>query len=115
MPAAHQHMDGWSPERFGRWAAEIGSQTAQLIAAVLDGCYHPQQAYRTCLGILSLAKRYGNSRLEAACQRAFSAGIRSYKGVHNILKHKLDQLEVEQQPVTLLPVHANIRGQNYYS
>jgi transposase len=115
MPAAHQHVDGWSPDRFRRWAAEIGPQTDQLIAAVLDGRYHPQQAYRTCLGILGLAKRYGNSRLEAACQRAFSTGIRSYKGVHNILKHKLDQLEVEQTPVTPLPAHANIRGQNYYS
>jgi len=115
MPTAHQAVDGWSPERFRRWAAEMGPQTSQLIAAVLDGRYHPQQAYRTCLGILGLAKRYGNSRLEAACQRAFSAGIRSYKGVHNILKHKLDQLEVEQSPVTPLPAHANIRGQNYYS
>lgn len=93
----------------------MGPQTSQLIAAVLDGRYHPQQAYRTCLGILGLAKRYGNSRLEAACQRAFSAGIRSYKGVHNILKHKLDHLETEQTPVTPLPTHANIRGQNYYS
>jgi transposase len=115
MPPAHQAVAGWSPQRFQRWAQEIGPQTSQLIATVLDGRRHPQQAYRTCLGILGLGKRYGNGRLEAACGRAASAGIRSYKGVHNILKHQLDRLETDQPAATSLPPHANIRGQNYYS
>ena len=115
MPPAHRAVSGWSPERFQRWAEEIGPQTGQLIAAVLDGRFHPQQAYRSCLGILGLGKRYGNGRLEAACRRAWSAGIHSYKGVHNILKHKLDQVAAEQPPATSLPTHDNIRGQNYYN
>ena len=115
MPTAHRIVSDWSPERFHRWAAEIGPQTGQLIAAILDGRVHPQQAYRTCLGILGLGKRYGNGRLEAACRRAWSAGIRSYKGVHNILKHKLDQVETEQVPATSLSPHDNIRGQKYYN
>lgn len=115
MPPAHQAVAGWSPERFQRWAQEIGSQTSQLIATVLDGRRHPQQAYRTCLGILGLGKRYGNGRLEAACGRAVTAGIRSYKGVHNILKHQLDRLEADQPTATPMPSHANIRGQNYYN
>lgn len=115
MPPAHQAVAGWSPERFGRWAQEIGPQTGQLIATVLDGRRHPQQAYRTCLGILGLGKRYGHGRLEAACGRAVTAGIRSYKGIHNILKHQLDRLETDQPAATSMPSHANIRGQNYYS
>ena len=114
MPPAHQQVGDWSPERFLRWAGEIGPHTAQLIAAVLDGRRHPQQAYRSCLGILGLGKRYPNARLEAACRRALPAGIRSYKGIHNILKNKLDQLELELPPATPLPTHTNIRGQNYY-
>jgi hypothetical protein len=57
MPPAHQYVDGWSPERFLRWAEDSGPHTAALVAAVLDGRRHPQQAYRTCLGVLSLAKR----------------------------------------------------------
>lgn len=115
MPPAHQYVDGWSPERFLRWAEETGPQTVELIATVLDGRRHPQQAYRTCLGILGLAKRYGNSRLEGACRRALAAGIHSYKGLHNILKNKLDQLERDQPPATPLPAHGNIRGKGYYN
>jgi transposase len=114
MPPAHQAVDDWSPERFLRWAQQIGPQTRQLIAAVLDGRQHPQQAYRSCLGILGLGKRYGHSRLEAACRRAHPAGILTYKGIHNILKHNLDQLPPDPPPATPLPAHANIRGQTYY-
>lgn len=115
MPPAHRAVDGWSPERFLRWAGEIGPQTGQLIGAVLDGRQHPQQAYRTCLGILGLSKRYTPERLEAACCRALPAGIRTYKGIHNILKNQLDQVEHEQPPATSLATHANIRGRSYYN
>lgn len=115
MPPAHQKYNDWSPERFLRWAEEIGPDTTRLIAAVLEARRHPQQAYRSCLGILGLAKRYTNTRLEAACRRALPAGIRSYKGVRNILENKLDQLEVDQPPVAPLPSHANIRGEGYYN
>ena len=115
MPPAHQHYREWSPERFLRWAGEIGVQTTELISYVLDSRQHPEQAYRTCLGILGLAKRYPKPRLEAACQRANAAGIHSYKGVHNILKHKLDQVNLEPTPATPLPPHENIRGQTYYA
>jgi transposase len=114
LPPAHQAYLDWSPERFLRWAGEIGPQTTQLIAAMLDGRCHPQQAYRSCLGILGLAKHYTNDRLEAACRRALPANIRSYKGIRNILEHKLDQLELERSPAAPLPAHANIRGEGYY-
>jgi transposase len=115
MPPAHQKYSDWSPERFLCWAEEIGPETTRLIAAVLETRRHPQQAYRSCLGILGLGKRYTNARLEAACRRALSAGIRSYKGIRNILDNKLDQLEVEQPPAAPLPSHAHIRGESYYN
>jgi transposase len=115
MPPAHQQYNDWSPERFLRWAEDIGPHTVQLIAAVLDARQHPQQAYRSCLGILGLAKRYSNARLEAACRRALPAGIRSYKGLRNTLENKLDQLERDEPPATPLPAHANIRGESYYN
>jgi hypothetical protein len=62
-----------------------------------------------------LAERYSPQRLEAACQRANAVGIRSYKGVHNILKNKLDQRRMEPVSDTPLPPHENIRGENYYN
>jgi transposase len=114
MPPAHKYYSEWSPERLLRWAEEIGKQTAELVGCVLDSRKHPQQAYRTCLGILGLVKRYPNLRLEAACRRANIAGIRSYKGVLNILKNNLDQCELKLAAPESLPPHVNIRGETYY-
>ncbi len=117
MPPAHQKYQAWPPERFIQQAQAIGPSTTQLVQAVLDSRKHPQQAYRSCFGILGFAKRYGPDRLEAACRRALSAGVLSYKGIKNILNAKLDQLELEfEEPTTVVPdSHANIRGQTYYS
>jgi len=84
------------------------------VQALLDSRKHPQQAYRSCLGLLRLAKRYGEERLEAACRRALSAGIHSYKGVENILDANLDQVESEEPPTVVPETHENIRGQTYY-
>jgi transposase len=114
MPPEHQFYSQWSPERFLRWAREIGEQTAELISLALDARGHPEQAYRTCLGILGLAKRYSPARLEAACRRANAAHICSYRGVNNILKNQLDQQPLEPQADQSLPPHENIRGKNYY-
>jgi transposase len=115
MPPEHQFYSQWSPERFLHWAEQIGHQTAELIRQVLESRKHPQQAYRSCLGVLGLAKRFSPERLESACHRANTAGIHSYKGVENILKHKLDQLPLESASAAPLPAHENIRGQNYYN
>jgi transposase len=114
MPPAHQAVSNWSPERFLRWAEEIGPQTTELITTILEQRKHPQQAYRSCLGILGLAKSYSNPRLEAACGRALAAGIHTYKGIANILKNNLDQRQLQKGTETALPAHDNIRGQQYY-
>ena len=114
MPSAHQAVSDWSPTRFLRWAEEIGPQTTQLVGAVLEKRRHPQQAYRSCLGILGLAKGYTNQRLEAACGRGLAADIDTYKGIHNILKNNLDQIQAEKATEVSLPTHDNIRGQTYY-
>ena len=122
MPPEYQFYSQWSPERFLRWAGEIGEQTATLIpdetgeafSLALDARKHPEQAYRTCLGILGLAKRYSPARLEAACRRANAARICSYRGVNNILKNKLDQQPLKAEADQPLPSHENIRGKNYY-
>jgi len=114
MPPAHQKYLEWSPERLVSWAQKTGPHTAQLVQVLLDSREHPQQAYRSCLGLLRLGSRYGEERLEAACRRALPAGIHSYKGVKNILDAKLDQAEVDE-PSTIVPdSHEHIRGQNYY-
>ena len=85
-----------------------------MIEQALASRRHPQQAYRTCLGILNLARGDDKERLEAACTRAHSAGICSYKGVKNILDSRLDQLGLEEAAPTAPGDHANIRGSSYY-
>ena len=116
MPKAHQHHLEWSPSRFITWAGTVGPQTAALVAAILADRPHPQQGYRSCLGILRLAKRDGDTRLEAACARAVAVGARSYRHVDSILKHGLDRLGLPAAPppLTLIPAHEHLRGPEYY-
>jgi len=116
MPKAHQHHLEWTPSRLIDWARTIGAQTAKLVAAILADRPHPEQGYRSCLGILRLAKHYGPERLEAACARAGAVEARSYRHVDSILKHGLDRLAVPEAPpqLTLTPVHEHLRGRDYY-
>jgi transposase len=116
MPLAHQRHLEWTPSRLITWARTIGPQTAALVQAILADRPHPEQGYRSCLGLLRLSKRYGEDRLEAACARAVTVGARSYRHVDSMLKHGLDRLAVpEASPqLTLTPAHAHLRGPAYY-
>jgi len=117
MPKAHrQHLE-WTPSRFIRWGEGIGPATGRLIEAVLRERPHPEQGYRSCLGILRLERRYGRARLEAACARALAVRARSYRDVDAILKHGLDQLPPLAAPDAAASaplVHENLRGAAYY-
>ena len=97
-----------------RWAEKIGPYTVQLVEAILTSRKHPQQSYRSCMGILRLGARYTNERLEAACRRALPTGIRSYKGIRNILDAKLDQVGPDEPTSVFFTTHTNIRGESYY-
>jgi transposase len=116
MPHAHRAHLEWSPSRLIRWGATIGPETAALVQAILESRPHPEQGYRSCLGLLRLAKRYGAERLNAACARALAAGARSYRHVDSILKHGLDRQGVLLDDPAPRParVHANVRGPAYY-
>lgn len=116
MPAKHRKYAEWSPERFKRWAAKIGPQTALLAEALLAQRAYPQQAYRTLLGILRLVKVYGEQRLEAACERALHFNTLSYRSMESILKNGLDQRPPAAKSDDGNPVqHSNIRGADYYT
>lgn len=116
MPSAHRRHLEWSPTRLTAWAATIGPATAALVAAILADRPHPEQGYRSCLGLLRLGRRDGSPRLERACQRALAVGARSYRHVDAILKHGLDRLPApDESPRAPTPVvHANLRGPEYY-
>jgi transposase len=115
MPKAHQRHLEWTPSRIIGWALTIGPHTSALVEAILADRPHPEQGYRSCLGILRLAKRYDPARLEAACARAGSVAARSYRHVDAILKHGLDQVPLpEAAPSLALPrTHEHVRGPQY--
>ncbi len=116
MPKAHQAYADWTPERLIRWASETGKSTAELVTAILATKLHPQQGFNSCLGLVTLAKKFGKERVEAACKRALAIGGISYKSVKSILETGLDKKPLPE-PRTAAPKirHSNIRGSEYYN
>ena len=118
MPKAHQENLEWTPGRIINWAQKTGEYTAKVVETILERQPHPEKGFRSCLGILRLAKGYEAGRLEAACRRASYFGSFSYKSVKSILANNLDK-EPITQPETKAPIvqiqhHSNIRGASYY-
>jgi transposase len=111
MPSSHRRYRDWTHERILREAAAIGDDTAALVEIILRSRPHPEQGFRSCIGILRLTKRYDADRLDAACARALALGTRSYSSVAAILKNRQEAKAPEQQPSLL---HENIRGSGYY-
>ncbi len=118
MPKAHRAHLEWSPSRFLRWAAEIGDHTRRIVEHTFATKPHPEMGYRSCLGLLSLAKQYGSARLEAAATRAVALGAPSRKTVVSILARGLDRESVspDDAPENSRPAlsHDNVRGADYY-
>lgn len=115
MPTSHQKWAEWTPQRFINWAAKIGPNAVQLIENIIYSRPVPQQGFRSCMGVLRLAKSYGDLRLENACKRAVAIGGTSYRSVESILKHNLDQRPLTEETNTGAPIkHNNIRGAKYY-
>lgn len=115
MPEAHRRYGEWNPERFIRWAERSGSATAEMVRTLLCARHHPEQGYRSSLGLLRLESHYGKERLEAACRRALLFGLHSYKGVKNVLEAGLDRVSQEEPVSVPAKEHSNIRGTGYYS
>lgn len=115
MPIAHQKHLEWTPSRITHWAESIGPKTKELVAAILADRPHPEMGYRSCLGILRLAKQFGRDRLETAAARAVAVGARSYRHVESILKNSLDRLPLPTTEPSHSPLqHENLRGPDYY-
>ncbi len=114
-PKAHQAYLEWTPSRLIRWAEQTGPNTAALVAAILASRPHPEQGYRSCLGLLRLGKQYPVARLEAACARAVALRATSYKSVQSILRTGLDSQPLDSPRAARPGVHAHVRGASYYT
>jgi len=115
LASSHQYITDWTPESFIERAGKVGMNTRVYIQKVLEKPQHAEQAYRSCQGILSLAKRVGNERLNNACARADYFGEYSYKTVKTIIERKLDFADPSKDDdIKTIPLHNNIRGKRYY-
>jgi transposase len=114
MPPQHAFYDSWSPERFLDWARKIGEHVEKLVEKVLQGCEHPEQGFKVCLGILNLAKKYSDLRLDQTCKRVLNCSSYSLKSIKMILEKGLDKISDSPPEQQLLPLHDNIRGSEYY-
>jgi transposase len=116
MPSSHRAHAEWTPSRFLHWASEVGPMTQTLVQAILEERPHPEMGYRSCLGILRLARKYGAERLEKACARAVRVRARSYRHVATMLEKGLESAPLpSDEAQTALPLlHENLRGRDYY-
>lgn len=114
MPSAHRRHGQWTPARLIAAADKIGPSTAALFDAVMIHRPHPEQGFRTCLGILSLAKSYGAARLDAACRRGVLINARSVASIRSILQTGLDRAFHDDASTHEPLRHGNIRGRGYF-
>lgn len=116
LPSSHQFVSEWSPEKFITWAGRINPVVKQYIENILEQKLYPEQAYRSCVGILSYEKKVGKERLINAIERATFYQVYNYKAVKKILEGKLDMLDHKNSPEKqeTLPFHENIRGAENY-
>ncbi len=113
LSSSHRFVSEWSPEKFINRAADIGQSTKLFVEKLFEQRAHPEQAYKSCMGLLSLAGKAGKERLENACRRALHFESYYYKTVKTILEKSLDKQPLQQSNCRL-PDHVNIRGESYY-
>ncbi|MGH2874467.1 MAG: Mu transposase domain-containing protein, partial [Solirubrobacteraceae bacterium] len=116
-PAAQRAYLDWSPERFVNWATTVGPRTAEFVAVLMSEKQHPEQGYRSCLGVMRLAKTYPHERVEAAAARALRLRVHTFRSLKSILDRGLDRQPMESEPETALevPSHPNVRGAAYFT
>jgi transposase len=114
MPPSHQAYAEWTPERIVGWTTKAGVSTRALAERIIRSRAHPQQAFRSCLGLMRLGKIYGEDRLEAACARVLQVNAISYTSVKSVLKTGLDREPLRAAATTIPVDHPNIRGAEYY-
>jgi len=114
MPSSHRRYGEWTPAKIREEARRIGPMLSLLVEKIIESRPHPEQGYRSCLGIIGLEKRFGAERLEAAAQRALEIEARNYPSVKSILEKGLDSIPASKAPEREPILHANLRGSDYY-
>jgi len=115
----HKYPTEWNPEKFIADGALIDGAVVEYIKKVLSRNEYPEKNYRACQGIINYKKRVGATRLINACKRADSFNVYNFGIIERILKSKADFIPLDEEPLTSnddnnMPLHDNIRGEDYY-
>lgn len=117
MPPNHRFVNDWNPDKLKWLAGNVGEDTKRVITHILDSRKHPEQVYKSCLGILNQVKKYDSTALNLACRHAWNKDQSNYRTVIKELEkiqYKAEH-DFDSQQLTLLPNdHRNIRGAEYY-
>lgn len=115
MPPNHQQYTKWNGERFRKWAAKIGVNTAAVVEVILTGYRVEQQGYRACMALLKLSGEYSPQRLENACIKALSYTPRpNFKSIQAILKYGQDKISENTAAPSDSSKFGFTRGAEYY-
>lgn len=109
----HLAMKSRTAENFLAWSRIIGAETETLVQRLLDQARHPEQAFRSILGLQRLAKTFTPRRLEQAAAKANQAQIASQRFVRSLIEEAL-RWEKQEQESTPPLLHDNIRGGSYF-
>ena len=115
----HKYPAEWNPEKFIADGALIGPTVMEYIKKVLSRNEYPEKNYRACQGIINYNKRVGETRLINACKRADSFNVYNFGIIERILKSRADFIPLDEGQVPSagnsgMPLHDNIRGEDYY-
>ena len=114
MPSAHRRYGTWMPRGLIAAGEKIGPSAAAFFQGIIAARPHPEQGFRTCLGILSLTRSYDNARVDAACRRGILIKARSLASIHSILKNGFDRAFLDETSNDQPLRHRNIRGKGYF-
>jgi transposase len=116
MPSHHRHqhqVNSLNGTGYRKWARSIGEQTYAVVDSLLNSQVVEEQAFRSCMGILQCARKYGHERLEAACPKAMAMNSCTYSTIKTILKNGQDKVSLNTKELPT-PLHENIRGCTAY-
>jgi len=116
-PASHRAHLQWTPSRLIEWGRSVGPHTARVVEHVLQTKPHPEQGYRSVLGILRLSSKFGAERLERACEQALAIGSPAYRTIKTMLQKCMESAalpEPHAESNTEQLGTANVRGRRYY-
>jgi len=118
-PASHREYLQWTPSRLIEWGKTLGVHTAAVVEHVIRSKPHPEQGYRSALGLLRLSHKFDTARLELACERAIAIRSATYQTVKTILKQRMEAAPAAEPDLfdeaTARLGGQNVRGRRYYN